>query len=198
MTKEPVMNRNLTALTMAAAMLAITVPMSAAPRGGCAAVQQFKQLVAAYMTLHERVEKRLPPLRVCSDAREIDERVDAMANAMRSARPDAKVGDIFTPNVAVEFRRRLAEGINARGDDPAELLAQIAGDNGEDEAGGTLALVVNQPLGCGLAMTPPFVFDVLPSLPGELQYRFVGRDLVLLDIHAELIVDILRDALPAM
>jgi hypothetical protein len=38
--------------------------------------------------------------------------------------------------------------------------------------------------------------DVLPELPEELEYRFAGRDLVLIDIHAELVVDVLRRALP--
>jgi hypothetical protein len=35
----------------------------------------------------------------------------------------------------------------------------------------------------------------LPSLPEELEYRFAGRDLVLLDSEAQLVVDILRDAI---
>jgi hypothetical protein len=34
-------------------------------------------------------------------------------------------------------------------------------------------------------------------LPAELEYRFVGRDLVLVDSHAGLVVDVLPDALPA-
>ena len=43
----------------------------------------------------------------------------------------------------------------------------------------------------------PALRAVLPALPDELRYRFVDRDLVLLDVHADLVVDILRDALPA-
>ena len=41
------------------------------------------------------------------------------------------------------------------------------------------------------------MFTVLPVLPDELQYRFVERDLVLVDIDADLVVDVLSDALPA-
>jgi hypothetical protein len=44
---------------------------------------------------------------------------------------------------------------------------------------------------------PPTMFMALPELPDELQYRFVGRDLVLIDLHANLVVDVLREALPA-
>jgi hypothetical protein len=41
----------------------------------------------------------------------------------------------------------------------------------------------------------PCVINALPPLRGELQYRIVGRDLVLVDVHANLVVDILREAL---
>jgi hypothetical protein len=41
------------------------------------------------------------------------------------------------------------------------------------------------------------VVDKLPELPIELEYRFEGRDLVLLDVEADMVVDVLEDALPA-
>jgi hypothetical protein len=181
---------------MTAVMLAITAPVSARPLTEPAAVQQFRRLVAGYVALHKRVEEPLPPLRVSDDARDIYEAVDAMANAMRAARSDAKVGDIFTPEVAEEFRRRLGEEVRARGYDPIELITEIGEDAAEDTACQDATLLVNQPWRCGFAMTPPFVLEVLPTLPAELQYRFAGRDMVLLDTHAELVVDILRGALP--
>jgi hypothetical protein len=36
----------------------------------------------------------------------------------------------------------------------------------------------------------------LPDLPPELEYRIVGRSLILRDVKANLIVDILRDVVP--
>ena len=41
------------------------------------------------------------------------------------------------------------------------------------------------------AATPGFLIAALPPLPDELQYRFVGVDLVLVDVPARLIVDIM-------
>ena len=41
------------------------------------------------------------------------------------------------------------------------------------------------------------VFDTRPELPVEMNYRFEGRDLVLLDAEADLVVDVLEDALPS-
>jgi hypothetical protein len=37
---------------------------------------------------------------------------------------------------------------------------------------------------------------MLPELPPGLAYRFVGRDLVLKDIKAELVVDLIPNAIP--
>ena len=36
---------------------------------------------------------------------------------------------------------------------------------------------------------PPHLLAVLPSLPDELQYRFMSHDLILWDVHANIIVD---------
>ena len=50
----------------------------------------------------------------------------------------------------------------------------------------------------GPAMTvmPVTVLCQLPPLPEELEYRFVNRALVLWDAHADVIVDVMPDALP--
>ena len=42
----------------------------------------------------------------------------------------------------------------------------------------------------------PSVLALLPELPPELEYRFVGRDLVLVDLFGSVVVDVLRDSLP--
>ena len=40
------------------------------------------------------------------------------------------------------------------------------------------------------------VFETLPRLPFEMSYRFDGLDLVLVDVEANLVVDVLEQALP--
>jgi hypothetical protein len=47
-----------------------------------------------------------------------------------------------------------------------------------------------------LTTTPPTLLVKLPELPQELAYRFVGRDLTLIDIEARLIVDLIPNAIP--
>jgi hypothetical protein len=46
------------------------------------------------------------------------------------------------------------------------------------------------------SVTPDAVLAVLPVLPEELVYKVQGRDLVLLDVELDLIVDVLAGALP--
>ena len=48
-----------------------------------------------------------------------------------------------------------------------------------------------------LATVPPTLLMKLPTLPPELEYRFLGRHLILRDIKANLIVDYIPDVVPA-
>jgi hypothetical protein len=43
---------------------------------------------------------------------------------------------------------------------------------------------------------PPKLLAGLPPLPDELQYRFMNRDLVLWDVHANVVVDLIKRAMP--
>ena len=67
-----------------------------------------------------------------------------------------------------------------------------------DENPPGLALKVNMlyPEDRPLATMPPEVLKDLPKLPEELDYRFVGDDLILLDTHAHVIVDFIAGAMP--
>ena len=45
---------------------------------------------------------------------------------------------------------------------------------------------------------PAGLLRKLPDLPPELEYRIVGRSLLLRDVKANLIVDVLRDVVPTI
>jgi hypothetical protein len=47
-----------------------------------------------------------------------------------------------------------------------------------------------------LTSIPPQVLQTLPKLSEDLEYRFIGDWLILLDVHAHLIADYIDDALP--
>jgi hypothetical protein len=52
------------------------------------------------------------------------------------------------------------------------------------------------PEAAALATVPPLILTRLPRLPDGLEYRFMGRDLILRDTRANLIVDLIPDAVP--
>ena len=47
-----------------------------------------------------------------------------------------------------------------------------------------------------LTTVPPQVLQTLPKLTEDLEYRFIGDSLILLDVHAHVIADFIEDALP--
>ena len=53
------------------------------------------------------------------------------------------------------------------------------------------------PVGQPLMTFPPNLLKQLHQLPDDLEYRFVGRDLILRDVKANIVVDVIRHALPS-
>jgi len=47
-----------------------------------------------------------------------------------------------------------------------------------------------------LATVPPLLLNNLQRLPDGLEYRFMGRDLILRDVKTNLIVDFINEAVP--
>jgi hypothetical protein len=178
------------------ASLAVALLLSAST-GGFAEPQvsplrQFKSAVRDYVALHQRLEQQLPPLRLSEDEEEIFEASDALADAIQTARAAAREGDIFTPPVAAYIRVLIADRLTARGFLPEELVSAMLED--ADESSPPAVVNGRFPWGRGTIMWP-FLLEALPHLPHELQYRMIGRDLVLVDTHADLVVDIMRNAI---
>ena len=156
-----------------------------------AALQRFDQATHEYVALHRQAERGLPPLQISPDGPTIHQAVEARAAAIRRARADATVGDILTADLRPIFRSRIRHAFDIRGQTAADVLAQLREEGEEWQPA-----VVNSRFSWRSAVpTPPCVLAVLPVLPEELQYRFVGPDLVLVDSDANLIVDVLPNAL---
>jgi hypothetical protein len=49
-----------------------------------------------------------------------------------------------------------------------------------------------------LATVPPLILVNLPRLPDGLEYRFMGRDLILRDRDANVVVDFVPGAVPVL
>jgi hypothetical protein len=110
---------------------------------------------------------------------------------MRTVRSGAKQGDLFTPEAQVVIKRLLATVFG--GADGKELKASIM-----DESTVNVKLAVNAryPDSVPISTVPPQVLQTLPELTEDLEYRFIGDNLIILDSHAHVIADYIEDALP--
>ncbi len=140
----------------------------------------FSTRVWDYFELRSELEKGLPGLTVTDDPAQIRRAVSALAERIRVARTEAKQGDMFTPRISNEFRKALTVEMNA------DAWAVIMDDNP-----GEFSIRINgtYPEGKPLSTVPPNILAALPALPDDIQYRFVGRHLILLDTKAYVILD---------
>jgi hypothetical protein len=187
------MIRKSIALFVVTALVTLPAPaFGQCRRSESVALKQFRTAVEGYDALRQRLEQQLPPRRLTENAEELLQSSGALARAIRAARATAREGDIFAPAVAAEIRQRIAEALAANGYAPGEVIAASREEAAEDAewpvVNGTF------PWARGAAMWP-CILNALPSLPDEIQYRFVEGDLVLVDEHADLVIDILRDAI---
>ena len=140
----------------------------------------FSERVSKYIELRSSLESGLPELTVTDDPGEIWRAQRALANRIRVARAGARQGDIFTSTISAEFRNAILVETN-----PGTMAAIM------DENPGELSRRINRayPTGKPLATMPGGMLAVLPRLPDDFQYRFLGRALILIDTRTNLIVD---------
>jgi len=181
-------------------LLALAAPCFAGqppvPQPGAEEARVFKIFTARvqqYVKMQKAVEDSLPGLKPTNDVARIAEHEHALARKIAQARRGARQGDIFTEDVTRRFRRIIRaefQGPNAQ-----DARSTIRPD---DSSKFMVRLRVNDvyPEGMELITMPPTLLGKLPQLPQELEYRIVGRDLMLKDTKAGLIVDLIPNAIP--
>jgi hypothetical protein len=130
-------------------------------------------------------------LTVTADSAEISRRSDTLAAALQRARRDARRGDIFNNQVATLIAMRLREEL--AGVDTKRFLLSIAD---EPTLSDRPSIHKRYPAASSMATTPGRVLAVLPPIPAALEYRFIGRALILRDRDAAMIIDYIADVLP--
>jgi len=156
------------------------------------ALKDFHKEVAEYDRLHVTELARLRSL-------EPGKVGEALARAIVSKRDDAEPGDIFRKNVQPLFRRLIAEQLKGP-DTAAAQKAVVEGNPTRAEDSVPVLVRVNgaYPSGAPRSTVPASLLLALPPLPACLHYRFVERDLILVDSVAQIIVDFLPAATPAL
>jgi hypothetical protein len=157
-----------------------------------AATLEFKKRIDAYMKVHNEAEGKVPSLKRTDDPKEISDRERALAQMIMTLRAGAKPGDIFAPDYQPYFIKIVHDDFKKRS--AADRKALVA------ELPKNLKVDINTvyPTTQPLETFPAGLLRKLPDLPPELEYRIVGRSLILRDVKANLIVDILRDVVPTI
>ena len=158
-----------------------------------AALEKFTVSVDGYLTLRRSIEKKLPALKNKEELPEmIAAHQQALARKIREGRPNAKPGDIFSRDVREAFRHLILSVFQ----DPKTAVVNSTVQ--QQKTAQEVSLRVNGVYPDAVAETtfPPALLQKLPQLPEELAYRIAGHDLVLVDIKANLVVDLFHEALP--
>jgi hypothetical protein len=147
--------------------------------------------VTEYVALHRRLEARLPALETSTDPERFISHRNKLVAAIKNARPMAGEGHFFDSSVAPVFRMMIDDafyGLDAEG-----LLIDLFEEH--PKTWGYRVYVYDAYPGWATREMPGFVLRSLPVLPDELEYRFVDHDLAIVDADANLVLDVLRDAI---
>ena len=156
-----------------------------------AVLARFSERVNAYLSLQKKVESGLPSQKETTNPDQIKARVSALAYGIKSARAGAKPGDVFG-SAADQFRQIIAE--DSRNRTVRDAFAAM-----EDVPKRNPTTVnADYPETAALATVPALILKRLQRLPEGVEYRFMGRDLILRDTKANVIVDLLHEAVPTV
>jgi hypothetical protein len=141
----------------------------------------FKARVDKYVELRKKADDTAPHLKKTEEPKDIRTAQQMLVERIGVARSGAKQGDIFTPEIAAQFKRLIRPESREQGtkeaiksDKAANVPFKINGPYPDKEP---------------LSTVPPNVLAALPALPKDIDYRFVGKHLILRDTRANLIID---------
>lgn len=165
-------------------------PVRTAQNSEAASQADFQKRTNAYLQLRESLAKKLEPLSPTASASDLQARQQALAAALRTARANARQGDMIPVPVQDHIRRTVQADLQRR--EPAAKRATLE----EVPQGPLPGINKTYPEQAALPTIPALLLASLPPLPDNLQYRFFGRHVVLLDGDTEIVVDYVRDCLP--
>jgi hypothetical protein len=157
-----------------------------------AVFDDFAKRVDSYVKLRKPLTDSIGELDPTKSQAEITTRATRLANAIIAARAQAKPGDIFTPEIATVLATLIKQEYSRRSE-PVQETREDQQDELPD-----FVPHVNQvyPTTYPLATFPATLLPLLPPLPDALEYRVVQHYLVLRDIEANVIIDIMPNAIP--
>jgi len=146
----------------------------------------FVVRVDAYSELRRGLEDQLPDVTITSDVRQIQREQRSLARAIRGARIGAIQGELFTTATSAQLHLVLDRVVDGT------MCAVLMDDNPGEF---THAIDGTYPDGKTFSTMPALLLARLPELPNDIQFRFIGRDLILYDVRANTIIDRMPDAI---
>jgi len=167
---------------------------------------KFQHEIEDYQELHKELVHRIPTVSLNASAQEIAAHRAKMAKGIQAERKSAKQGEIIRPSVEAAFRRIIAKEMAGpervqvakeikQGNPTAENVPNQ--DNPTREHTESVQVAVNAAYNddAPFSSMPSTLLLKLPPLPPEVTYQFVGRDLILRDTEANVILDFIKDAI---
>ena len=174
-----------------AALMFATIAVQGTPVNKQATANaDFQKRLQAYLELRESLGKKLEPLTPTASASELQARQQAIAAAIRAARAGAKQGDLIPVAMQEQIRQTVRADMKRR--TPAAKQAAML----EVPEGPLPGINKNYPDRAALPTVPPLLLASLPRMPDNLQYRFFGQHMVILDGDTEIVVDYVPNAVP--
>ena len=156
-----------------------------------ARLHRFTERLDGFVALKKKLEAGLPQVQPSDRTTAAERHRSELAQRIREARKGAKQGDLFGDTQPI-FKEIIAKDAGNRGVRDAYAAMQ------EVPAQNPPAVDTPYPDKAPLATVPPLILVNLPRLPDGLEYRFMGRDLILRDQASNLIVDFVPGAVPAI
>ena len=147
-------------------------------------VKDFEQRVKDYIALRTALEEAVSKPPDKATPKQIDTHQRELGAAIAKARSQSRQGDIFILAMQKYIRgvvRRVIDGPQGAG-----IKASLMDENPMQV---TLGVNARYPDTIPMSTMPPDLLAALPPLAEDLEYRFVGNRLILLDVRSHVIVD---------
>ncbi len=159
-----------------------------------AAIKAFTDRLDGYVAERKKVEGTLPPLKETHEPVDLKARQSLLRDALRKARAGLPAGSLITPEIAAFIRSQVRRDFAAR----TPSTQRAAREEVPPSPAPRAEVNTEYPLAGGaLPTVPAKLLAALPRLPEVLEYRFLGRAVVLRDVDTNLVVDVVTDALPS-
>lgn len=164
---------------------------AATSKTDAAAIDAFKEQVRAFVALRTKVEQTLPPAAETKDPKKLASQQQTFAATLIEQRAGVVQGNVFVEQCRPVLIRIIRDDFARRPRADRRALQEDLPANVK------VAVNTEYPPALPLVTVPASLLKALPELPKDLEYRIVGRDLILFDSRSGVVVDLIRNAFPA-